>query len=480
MNATTCNEPIATVSADVLVVGYFKDSMPGYAAELSAATGEFVGNLMNNGDFDAKANEVIVIPFPQGLTADRLVLVGLGEQKDYNRRVAFRAAGTAAKAVADRKRERVVYFMPDRYAADVVAGAMVGCNGQDLYRQEKKIHPFDQLLIAGANETQIREGTVIGNAINTARELVNQPANHLYPQTLAERAEKIATRAGFEIEIWDESRLVAENCRTLLAVAQGSQQPPRLLRMNYRQGGDSPEIALIGKGVTFDSGGYSLKPSESMLDMKCDMGGAATVIAVMQAVAEFNLPVNVSGYCGLVENMVSGSAFKLGDVIQSRNGKTIEIHNTDAEGRLVLADVLDVASKDGVDRMIDFATLTGACLVALGTDCAGLFSNDQDWCDQLRQAAEETGEDAWQMPMSPDFAEQLQSNVADLKNMGNGRWGGAITAAKFLEEFVEGKPWIHVDIAGPAWLDSPRKWMDAGGTGCFVRSTVELIRRLAS
>lgn len=242
---------------------------------------------------------------------------------------------------------------------------------------------------------------------------------------------------------------------------------------------NAPSVALVGKGVTFDSGGYSLKPSDSMKTMKCDMGGAATVLGTMVAIARLKLPVSVVGYMGMVENMVSGDSYKLGDVLTARNGTTIEIHNTDAEGRLVLADVLDVAVQQGASRLIDLATLTGACLVALGTDVTGLMTNDQAWCDALLTAARETGESVWQLPMFEEFGEQIASDVADIKNVGEGRWGGAITAAKFLERFVAKQPWIHCDIAGPAFAEKPKAWLDAGGTGAMLRTLVQLIRRQA-
>jgi leucyl aminopeptidase len=288
----------------------------------------------------------------------------------------------------------------------------------------------------------------------------------------------MAAACGCEIEVWDENRLRAERCGALLAVAQGSARPPRLVILRYAgAGAGAPWLGWVGKGVTFDSGGLSLKPTDGMLTMKCDMAGAATVVGAMQAVARLALPVNVMGLLGLVENMPGSQAFKLGDVLTTRLGKTIEVHNTDAEGRLVLADVLAVAVERGADKLIDLATLTGACVVALGTDVAGLMSNQQAWCDQVRDAADRCGERVWQLPMFPEFNEQIKGTVADLKNVGEGRWGGAITAAKFLEEFVGDRPWTHIDIAGPAYFEKAKPWMDAGGTGILVRTLVELARR---
>jgi leucyl aminopeptidase len=240
---------------------------------------------------------------------------------------------------------------------------------------------------------------------------------------------------------------------------------------------DAPTLAIVGKGVTFDSGGLSLKSPEHMLGMKCDMAGAATMLGAMRAIALLKLPVNVIGLAGLVENMTGPAAMKLGDVLKARNGRTIEVHNTDAEGRLVLADVLSVAVDLGVSRIVDLATLTGACMVALGSEVAGLMSNDQAWCDQVASAARRCGEPVWQLPMYPEwYDEHVKGEVADIKNVGDGRNGGAITAAKFLEHFVSSKPWTHIDIAGPAFRDKPRPWGECGGTGQYVRTLVELAK----
>jgi len=232
---------------------------------------------------------------------------------------------------------------------------------------------------------------------------------------------------------------------------------------------------LVGKGVTFDSGGLSLKPSEGMADMKCDMAGAATVLGVMYAIAKLGVTQNVIGVCGLVENMVSGDSYKLGDVIETRSGKTIEILNTDAEGRVVLADTLDVAVQNQPRAIVDLATLTGACLVALGNEVAGLMTNDQALCDAIRESAQDVGEPVWQLPMFDLYDEKVKSKVADIKNTGEGRWGGAITAAKFLEHFVGDVPWVHIDIAGPAFADSPKPHRDAGATGAMVRTLIHWI-----
>jgi leucyl aminopeptidase len=360
-----------------------------------------------------------------------------------------------------------------------VAGAAVGMVGQDLYRAEKKRTRFGSTVWLVAPPEAVARGVVIGEGVNLARRLVNMPPDDLYPQTFSEEAAAVAGRTGMEIEIWDEEQLARERCQAILAVGRGSSRSPRLVILRYRGPGaqaDQPDLAFVGKGVTFDSGGLSLKPSDSMLTMKCDMSGGAAVLAAAATIAALKLPVNIVAAIGLVENMTGPAAYKLGDVITARSGTTIEIHNTDAEGRVVLADVLDVVRGYKPKRIIDAATLTGACMVALGHDVAGLFSNDQNCCNDVAEAARAVGEPVWQLPMYADYDDQIRSDVADIKNVGDGRWGGAITAAKFLERFVGGIPWTHVDIAGPAFAEKPRPWTDGGGTGSFVRPLVELAR----
>ena len=266
---------------------------------------------------------------------------------------------------------------------------------------------------------------------------------------------------------------------SLMAVAQGSVRPPRVVVLKHNGGGDgAPALAIVGKGVTFDSGGLSLKSNEGMKTMKCDMAGAATMLGAMTAIAKLGLPVNVIGLAGLVENMPDGNSFKLGDVLTARNGKTIEVLNTDAEGRLVLADVLAYAVDLGAERLIDLATLTGACVVALGEEVTGTFSNCDDWSQAVGSAAKQAGELAWPMPMDDLFGDLIKSDVADIKNVGP-RWGGAITAAKFLENFVDSTPWVHLDIAGPSFASNNKPHREGGGTGCMVRTLVAAAEGLA-
>jgi leucyl aminopeptidase len=326
-------------------------------------------------------------------------------------------------------------------------------------------------------ESSVRRAAVESVAVGLARELVNTPPCDLYPETFADRARRVAGRAGVECIILDDAALRAERMGALLGIAQGSDRPPRLVLLRYTGSPDAKTLGLVGKGVTFDSGGLSLKTNEQMSDMKCDMAGAAAVLGAVTAAGELKLPVNILGVMALVENMPSGRAVKLGDVLTSRSGKTIEILNTDAEGRVILADALHYAAEQGAAHLVDLATLTGACMVALGPSVAGLMGNDESWTGAVLAAANRAGERAWPLPLWPLYEEALQSTVADLKNAPGNRFGGAITAAKFLEQFVGSKPWAHLDIAGPAWVDKETATQDAGGTGYGVRTLIELATR---
>lgn len=475
-----------SLEADAIVTYLFADSaLPTIAAELDKATGGQITKLLQSKEIAGKKGEVTLILAPSGLKVQILALVGLGKADSLDQGTVLRSFSAAAKQLSTKPRAKVALAidpqLPETLAEAAVTGMLMGSIGNDLYRTKKSRYPFGELTTIGIASHVSERAEILANAVNLARHLVNEPPSEIYPESFAAAAVKVAEQSGLAIEVWDQARLEAERCGSLLAVARGSSKPARLVIMKYSGGpsGQAP-IALVGKGVTFDSGGLSIKPTDGMKTMKCDMAGAATVVATMQAIAALKLPINVTGFCGLVENMLSGDSYKLGDVLTARSGKTIEVLNTDAEGRLVLADVLDVALQHEPSRIIDLATLTGACVVALGTDVAGLMTNDQTLCDAVKSAAETVGEQVWQLPMFPEFGEQIRSDIADIKNVGDGRWGGAITAAKFLEEFVNGKPWLHIDIAGPSFLDSPKPWLDAGGSGCLVRTLVEVVRRYSS
>jgi leucyl aminopeptidase len=486
MKISATDAAIPQIEADAIVVGVDdKGNLAKETLEVDQAIGGTIAALVERKEITGKSNELTSLLSPAGIRADQVVVVGLGDREGFGTGQAYRVAAAAARRLAEKKRKRVAFCLGDGwtegYVEAGICGALVGCHGQDLYRREKNCHPFDEILWNDGYQAVLSAGQVLGETVNLTRQLVNEPPSRIYPESFAAEAEKFAEEYGLGIEVWDQPRLESERCGALLGVARGSARPPRLVILSHRGGAaDAPVLALVGKGVTFDSGGLSIKPTDGMQTMKCDMAGAATVFGAMQAIARLELPVNVIGLAGLVENMISGDAYKLGDVLTARNGKTIEVLNTDAEGRLVLADVLDVAIERGAAKIIDLATLTGACMVALGTEVAGLMTNDQDWCDVVLDAAENCGEYAWQLPMFQEYGEQIRSKVADIKNIGEGRWGGAITAAKFLEEFVAGKPWVHVDIAGPAFLENAKPWMDAGGTGAFVRTLVEVARNWQS
>ena len=482
MKITPTDTDVTQIDAEAVAVAVYANSpCSGPAAEVDKATEGVLTRLIEVKEITGKQYEMVPLLAPRGVATTQVLIVGLGPRDQFDRGAAFRASAAASRRLAGKERSQVAFYLDDGWSAEQieggVSGALVGCQGQDLYRAQRNRHPFDELLWNGGHPGSLDSGRILGEGINLTRRLVNEPPDQIHPESFADSAKKVADECGLEIEIWDQQKLESERCGALLAVAQGSVRPPRLVIMGHNGGkpGDAP-LALVGKGVTFDSGGLSLKPSDGMKTMKCDMAGAATVLGAMQAIARLKLPVNVVGLMGLVENMPGAGAFKLGDVLRTRNGKTIEVLNTDAEGRLVLADVLAVAVDRGAAKIVDLATLTGACVVALGTDVAGLMANDQSWCDRVIQAAGACGEPAWQLPMFAEYGEQIKSEVADIKNIGSGRWGGAITAAKFLEEFVAEVPWTHIDIAGPSFLEKTKPWLDGGASGAFVPTLVELAR----
>ncbi|MBM4000383.1 MAG: leucyl aminopeptidase [Planctomycetes bacterium] len=482
MRITPAVEDLAEHEADTLVIGIPDDpAWPGPSRRVDALSRGLLGRLFESRDVAGKVGETTLVLEPPGLRAKALLTVGLGKQAALDRGVANRAAGSAARQLARRRRGRVAFALGDDWPEDRVAGAicgaMVGCAGQDLFRAEKKSFSFDEMTWFGATAEACEQGRILGESVNLARRLVNQPPNVLFPDSFADIARTVCAEHGIECEVWDDRRLEQERCGAMLAVGRASTQPPRMLILRYRGApGEMPPVALVGKGVTFDSGGLSIKPSDGMKTMKGDMAGAAAVLAAMCAAARRGFPAHLIGVLGLVENVISGSAYKLGDVLTARSGTTIEVLNTDAEGRLVLADALNVAVELGAAAIIDVATLTGACSVALGQHVVGVMTNHQPWCDRVLSAARECGEPAWQLPMFPDYGELIRSQVADIKNVGDGRYAGTITGAKFLEEFVGGRPWVHADIAGSAFSESARAWIDGGGTGVFVRTLIEVVR----
>lgn len=487
MKVQPIRSPLASVSADVLAIGLFDGDAALPAGLEGLSIRETLGRLIEAKDLSRSVGDVVPLLGlkDSGLAASSVVAFGLGTREKYDNGAAFSAGVALGKKLAARPRDRVAVAVPaSGDPAAIVEGLIVGTRAPDLRKSEPSRHPFGTLTIVGPADASdsfddaVLRGEVVGHAVNLARDLANTPPSEKSPTGLAARAREAAESAGLSVVVWDEAKIREERFGGLLGVAAGSEQPPAFVILEHRKGGDSPTMAMVGKGVTFDSGGLSLKPSASMEDMKSDMTGAAVVLATMTAIARLGIEANVVGYLVMSENMVNGRAMKLGDVLTMRNGKTVEILNTDAEGRLILADALSYAAEQEPSGILDLATLTGACIVALGTKVAGLFANHDAFASDVIRASSQTGERVWRLPLDDDYRELIKSHVADLKNVG-GKWGGAITAAKFLEEFVAGRPWVHLDIAGPSWADSESPSRDAGGTGCFVRTLVALIETSA-
>ena len=474
-----CAGPIGT-NADVLIVGLSqKSEMSATLAAVDSAGEGWIGRLIESGKLSGKKGELTLVASPASCGAAMVLLVGLGESADITRDSIFNAAASAIRKVTDQQHDRIVVTLAescgDEFHDVIVSGSLFACEGEAIYRSEPTIKVPGAIEFSGLGQAAIDRGQIIGESMNHTRRLVNEPAGIIFPESFAQRAVTIGAEVGLEVEVWDHEKLKGEGCRAMLAVGQASTKPPRLVMLRHNGGGDEAPIAIVGKGVTFDSGGLSLKTSEGMKTMKCDMAGAATVVGVMHALAKLGVKKNVIGFCGLAENMVGGDSYKLGDVIETRSGKTIEILNTDAEGRVVLADTLNVAIGHKPAAMVDLATLTGSCMVALGVEVAGLMTNDQSVCDAVSSAANGEGELVWQLPMFKLYNEKVKSKIADIRNIGEGRWGGAITAAKFLENFVGDTPWVHIDIAGPAFSDSPKPYRDAGATGAMVRTLIRWV-----
>jgi len=489
MKIELIRRPFTAVAADYLALGVFDEPLEVPATVRETPLAAVLGPLLAAKEVATGVGDTTPLLGLGALMAGPVLVFGLGPRARFDAGAAFAAGVAVAKRLAGKPRETVAVLLPaearpEAIASALVEGLIVGTRGPDLRKSEPARHPFATLQIVLPSEADgdpleqaVHRGQIIGEAVNLARDMVNTPPSDKDPTELAERMRSIAAGAGIEAEIWNLERIRHERLGGILGVAAGSDEPPAVVKLGYHKGGSGPTLALIGKGVTFDSGGLSLKPSTSMEDMKCDMTGAAVVLATLQALARLERPVNVVGYAALTENMTGGRAMKLGDVLTIRNGKTVEVLNTDAEGRLILADVLSLAVEEKPWRMLDLATLTGACMVALGPKVAGLFSNDDAFSQDVLAACRATGERAWRLPLDDDYKEQLKSNVADLKNVG-GKHGGAITAAKFLETFVAATPWVHLDIAGPSWSDADSATRDAGGTGCYVRTLVNLVESM--
>lgn len=460
----------ASSKADAVVVGMFSGRRP---APGSAGFARGMAKVLAAFDFGGDAGQVVVLPAADGR---RIAFVGLGEEVDTE--LLRQAAGTGRKAVASADVVSTTLHQVDLDGATqaVVEGFGLGDYRFETYKSASKARPVLSLELLGgdASEQEITSGRITVEAVNLCRDLVNEPAAGKGPMAISERLAALAAEAGATATIWDVDRLTAENMGGILGVGQGSVRPPALLELHYRGRRPKAKLAYVGKGIVFDSGGLSLKSADFMESMKDDMAGGAAVAAAVIAIARLGLPVDVTSYSAFAENMPSGSAQRPGDVLKARNGKTIEVLNTDAEGRLVLADALALAAESTPDLIVDLATLTGACKVALGPKIAGVFGKDQAAIDQVLAAAASAGERAWPMPLPDDHRYMIDSDIADMKNTGAGRYGGAIAAAMLLKEFVGETPWVHVDIAGPAFFDKGEHYLPKGGTGYGVRTLIEL------
>ena len=460
-------------------------------------------DALASGEFKAGLCETLLLHAPAWVKAERLLIVGLGKAKSMSTEEVRKAAGCAMRAAKPRGiREVAIAFPEDRALSDehldslpcghtaraIVEGAELGEPDWDTYKTARKDLSVRTLqVVCGEEDAKTRDeiqqgfedGMILARAQNFARSLVNEPGNVLTPTALAERAQAMCGEVGLLCEVYSTEKLLELGMGAFAAVAQGSAEPPALIVMTYTpetgvQAG-APVMGLVGKGITFDTGGISIKPADNMEKMKYDMAGAAVMIGAMRAIAELKPKVKVIGVVCSAENMPDGKAFKPGDVVKTMSGKTIEIINTDAEGRLVLADGLHYARTLGCTHLVDAATLTGACVVALGHVHAGLFSNDEDTCAQFLAASRHTGEKFWRLPCSDDYKDGIKSGIADMVNAGS-RAGGAINAAMLLKEFAGETPWLHLDIAGCAWNEEAKPWLPKGPTGTAVRSIIEWVR----
>jgi leucyl aminopeptidase len=506
MQFTVTVADAAQANGELLVIPLFEDSLAqekGVPAALRSADAALGGLLLSSAKregFAGKPDQSWSFHTHGKLPANQVVLLGLGKHADAKLEALRLAAGRAAKIAGKARSTKITFALPpgvpsEESAKAVVEGLVLGAYRFDRYRttQREENHAPHleevQLLLAGekrptlSTKRAIELGQKIAEATNWARDLVNEPAAVVTPTRLADEARKIAEAGGLKISIGGRKQIEKLKMGMFLGVAQGSAEKPKLIHLSYlpknARHAERAPIALVGKAITFDSGGLSLKTPDGMVDMKTDMAGSAAVLAAMKVIAELRPPFPVHAFMGACENMPSGTAYRPGDILISRLGKTVEVTNTDAEGRLVLGDVLTWANEYKPSAIIDLATLTGACVVALGNYIVGAFGNDQPLTRSVLAAAGRAGEETWELPISDLQKDALRSEVADMKNSGE-RWGAAINAAVFLREFVGATPWVHLDIAGPSSSPRERGYLTKGATGVGVRTVVEFIRQRAS
>jgi leucyl aminopeptidase len=493
MQITLEAKPYAALGTDALVSYVFEEADPvqGRISELDQAVNGLLHNLAKSGELTGKALEMTLIHAPAGLKAGRVLLVGAGKREQFTSATLRKIAGAALRYLKARSVKQFAFLIREHNATEeftqsITEGALAANFESDKYKTEKKNDKsIDTLVLTGysdadraAGEKGLSRGRIIAEAQNFARDLINEPSNKLTPKILAEKAEAMAKQAGLAVEILDEKKIADLKMGALLSVAQGGPEPPRVMVVTYTPAHlkpGAPVIGLIGKAVTFDTGGISIKPADGMEKMKYDMAGGATMLGVMRALAVLKPNVKVICVVPSTENMPGGTAQKPGDIQTAMSGKTIEVLNTDAEGRLILADGIHYAKQLGATHLIDAATLTGAIVVALANVNAGVFGSDQPFTDKLLASSKAAGEKMWQMPIDDDYREFIKGTVADIQNIGSGKGGGAITGAMFIKEFTGDSPWIHLDIAGTAWNDDAKPWLAKGPTGVALRTLVHLV-----
>ena len=480
--------PAHELDADLLIIPVFEGD--GFSDEpmLDLASGGELGRAMARGEFTGKSYETLITTLAAGTwKTPSALLVGAGQLSDLTADILRRIAAAGGLVARQRRLTRVAFVhrqgtpvATDEAAQAIAEGVTIANFEVGSYKTGDPARAWleaAQVRVPGAStlDAAVERGRVLGECTNLARELANEPGNSLTPRVFAQRAADVAQAAGLSVEVLDEQRIAALNMGLLLGVARGSQEPPRLVVLRYEptNAPDGITLGLVGKGITFDTGGISIKPAENMDKMKDDMSGGAAVVAAMSAIARLKVPLRCVGVVPMTENMPGGRALKPGDILKSAEGKTVEILNTDAEGRLILGDGLWYARQLGATHLVDVATLTGACVVALGKTTTGLFGMPQPWVEQVHLASERAGDRSWPMPTFDDYKDQLKSEIADFTNTG-GRAGGAITAALFLKEFVGDRPWVHMDIAGTAWAEEAKPYQPKGPTGVAVRTLVQL------
>ena len=479
---------LADADVDLLIIPVAQDNAAAVSSRFEGALGDDLRSALERREFSAKANEIYAARMPAGgWRAARIVFVGGGPRSEIDVERIRRMAASALQAARQQRRPRIGWadLEPGVISAaariETIAEAFVLANfdnGVHKSRDDPQFFVREAVVFSSDNAGgSALSGSAMGEAINAARVLINEPGNYLTPRVLADKAASLASVPGITAEILDEKKIEELKMGLLLGVARGSIEPPRILVLKYLPAGApaGQTLGLVGKGITFDTGGLSLKPADGMERMKDDMAGGASVVAALRSIAQQQLPIRAIAVVPMTENMPGGKAIKPGDILTGASGLTIEVNNTDAEGRLILGDGLWYARQIGATHVIDVATLTGAIVVGLGKITTGLFGTPEPWVDHIRQAAQRAGEKIWPLPLFDDYKEPLKSEIADMLNS-PGRPAGAITAAMFLKEFAGSGPWAHLDIAGTAWAEESKPWQPKGATGAMIRTLIEVAR----